>query len=210
MLDRMVADLEDEEEEDELAQPNVTRFNELMSVTFGGGASAAPIPNSDDCYSEPERDILNHPVPSKPVSPKPQRANTIMEELTRNGGKVVDEHSGEIQRLWSQTRDEVIVSVLVPAGTSAAELDVKLLISEDDNIMQLKGTVRPTLSVVLAGKPLLKGRLAYDIHVQDEDDEGDIDWNLEDFDNGHRFIKVRGCFFFFLFVHCLSLQSLAL
>ncbi len=196
MLDRMVADLEDEEEEeDELAQPNVTRFDEPISVTFGGGASATPIPNSDDCHSEqpleaiPECDILN-PVPCKPASSKPQRANNIMEELTRNGGKVADAHSGEIQRLWSQNRDEVIVSVLVPAGTSAAELDVKF-ISEDNNITQLKGTARPTLRVVLAGKPLLKGRLAYDIHVQDEDDEDDVDWNLEDFDASHRCIKVR-------------------
>ncbi len=202
LLDRMVADLEDEEE-DAHAQPSVTRFDEPMSVTFGGSsASTTRIPNSDDCQSEqplkaiPEFDHSN-PVPSK----QPPRATTnLMYKLTYNGGKVVDAHSGELQRLWSQTRDEVILSVMVPAGTSATELDVTFISEDNNNITQLKGTARPTLSVVLSGKPLLKGRLAYDILVQADGEHDDVDWNLEDFDASHRCVKVRSYIFSSIYI----------
>ncbi len=184
MLDGIVADLENEEE-DELPQPKVTHFNEPMSVTFGGsggGDSTTRIPNSDGCFSEQQS--------TKTVSPKRPKDTKIIEELTLNGGKAVDAHSGEIQRMWSQTRDEVIISILVPARICAADLHIKF-IPEDTNMVELMGTAKPILSVVLAGKPLLKGKLAYFVQVQEEDDEYDVDWNLEDFDASHRCIKVR-------------------
>ncbi len=196
MLDKIVEDLEnEEEEEDKLHQPNVTHFDKPTSVTFGGsgGDSATRIPNSDGCFSEQQSTKTisdSNPVPSTTVSSKRPKDTNIMEEkLTRNGGKVVDAHSGKMQHMWSQTRDEVIVSILVPAGTSATDLHVKY-IAEENTKVELKGIGRPSLSVVLAGKSLLKGRLAYKIWFEDEEDEYEVDWDLEDFDTSHRCIKV--------------------
>ncbi len=179
MLDGIDSDLEDEEEKDEARKPKVTHFDKPTSVTFGGRGSSDSvpprIPSSDGCFSWQQS--------TDTVSPR------IVEELTRNGGKSVNPNTGEIERMWSQTRDEVVISILVPARTLAADFQVKF-ISEDTNMIQMMGSARPTLSVKFKGKPLLKRRLAHYIQVEDEEEEINVDWYLEDFDASHRCLKV--------------------
>jgi hypothetical protein len=77
---------------------------------------------------------------------------------TENGGVVPGKYC------WSQTRDELIVNVFVPAGTTAKQIAVD-------------GTDQE-LTVTCGGEVVEGGSLLYRVKAPEEDD--DIDWELLD------------------------------
>jgi hypothetical protein len=93
-------------------------------------------------------------------------------EFSRNGGAVGDRY------LWSQTAEEVTISVLVPPGTRAKDVLVRLT---PPPLGELGATHR--LTVALAGAPpAVDAPLAFAVDAPQDAAAEAPDWELTDFD----------------------------
>ncbi len=101
-------------------------------------------------------------------------------EFSRNGGAV------EGRYLWSQSEAEVTVSALVPPGTRARDVSVRLVPPAHTDGAPHGPAEPPVLRVALAGEaePLLHAALAHavDTGINTGDADGECDWELTDFD----------------------------
>lgn len=159
----VVSDSEEEEDEEMMEEFDVSTPAETMDrrkprVTRLEGPTKVTIGGRDD----PAQSSVGTKDASSIVS-------SLQERWTKNGARVADRY------MWSQTKSECLLSVLVPAGTKAK--DVQLALHEPSESRQTQ-----RLEVAVNGQQIIDAPLAYAV-VRDEDDE-DQDWELKDFEPG--------------------------
>jgi hypothetical protein len=103
------------------------------------------------------------------AAPSAKRAGRAA-EFSRNGGAVGERY------LWSQTPSEVTLSVLVPPGTRAKDVAVRLTPAPPS----ADAAATPRLTVAVAGAPpAVDAPLAFGVEAPAEEE---LDWELTDFD----------------------------
>ncbi|CAM9225179.1 unnamed protein product, partial [Chrysoparadoxa australica] len=148
-------------------RPVVTTFDKPTCVTFGGGEGASAVKqNSPAAEAQP-----------------PKKALTKVEDLSENGGEGIDEQS-KTRYFWKQDRQDIALTILVPKGTTAKELVVSLNVKGD-------GLGRESLlEVARCGERVLKGELSHPVKQSSGDDDGELDWEVYDFDGLNRCVKI--------------------
>jgi len=163
----VVSDSDEEGSGGELEnEPHVTRLDQPSSVTLGAdGATFEPTVGP----------AASGGVASGRAGFGGAGSGRLTEAaLTRNGGR-----AGSVR--WSQSKEEVVVSVPVAAGTRAKQVAVEI----EERRLSVAVGVLPTRAVALAG------RLKYS--VSDEDDDTEAAWELCDGpagEGGERLVRV--------------------
>ena len=99
----------DEEEESSFVPPQVTKLPASSKVTISNGEIKV-------VQTEPEKPISQQP---KPKPTQESLTESQIKQLTHNGNKGNGYY-------WSQTRDEVIISIVVPALTRAKDVTLEV------------------------------------------------------------------------------------
>jgi hypothetical protein len=98
----------------------VTKLQEPTSVTWGG--SAAETHSSNDMHDEADdADEAEAPKIELLDETRPARNVNHMAVLTRNGAAVRGTDN-TLKYLWRQTRQDVTITVVAPAGLKASEV----------------------------------------------------------------------------------------
>jgi len=155
----MAMALEDPQEVGHPQKPRVTKLEGPTSVTIGAHGERA-----------------NHTKPPGSSSgAEPGTSGVDLEaQMTRNGSREGDRY------MWSQTKEECLLSVIVPPGTKARDISIKFT--------NCDFKTHGTLEVGVAGSPILTGTLGYGI---DKEEGDDIEWEIKDFEpEGRRVVQL--------------------
>ena len=142
----------------------------------GDAMPAAPARDVD----APAAPAAQAPAAEQPAAASGSARASRAAEFSRNGGAA----NGY---LWSQSEAEVTVSALVPPGTRARDVQVRLIAAPHPAGVPAGPAEPPVLRISLAGapEPVLQAALAYAVEAPggaDADVDGECDWELTDFD----------------------------
>jgi len=149
-------------------RPRVTKLEGPTSITIGGLEDGGKIKPETDSSKESAF------VPAKAKKQTASLDLTAVEAgMTKNGGRVGDSY------MFSQTKTEVLFNVIVPAGTKAKDVKVKLHAPSASN----PSSHNQRLDVSVTGDANISGMLAYGVEVEEGED---LDWELMDFEPAGR------------------------
>ena len=157
----------DEDEDDMRPEPHVTRLDSGTRVSFSpNGVSFQPSASSSSSGTSSS---------VTPASSSSTAEDVVLKrklELTRNGGE-------ESTHLWSQTREDVHVSIFVPKDTRGRDIKVVLVPHGE-----LSSGRKPHMTVSVRGSVVVDDDVAFPF----SDDEDDLDdcYELQDFDETRR------------------------
>ena len=145
-------------------------------VEEGDGAPAAPARDVEP----PAAPAAQAPAAAPPAAASGRARASRATEFSRNGG-AADGY------LWSQSDTEVTVSALVPPGTRARDVQVRLSAPPRPAGVPAGPAEPPVLRITLAGvsEPVLQAALAHAVEAPggaDAEADGECDWELTDFD----------------------------
>lgn len=164
-----VSDSDDGEEEEE--DEGLERWAETQSAA--AAAAGKRWPGMDE-HPPPQSATAAAPAAPPAAAPAPEPADGSVQpsKLVRNGGRT--------QRyMWSQEKQEVSVSVLAPAGTSAKA--VVVVLSEQQLKVGLAGGAKQTTAAPKGAAEctwLISGQLYHPVEAPE--DPTDIDWEIRD------------------------------
>jgi len=174
-----ISDSEEEDEDDEMMEefdvssepaaapvdrrkPRVTKLQGPTTVTIGG-------------RDDPPSTASGAKKEAKEAAPN---LASLQQRWTENGARVGDRY------MWSQTKSECLLSILVPAGTKAKDVLLALHEPSDESCQTQRLEV-----TAASGQQIINSPLAYAVEKNDDEDEG-LDWELKDFEPGCRVLQL--------------------
>ena len=145
------------------SKPRVTRLDAPTKVTFGGGSVSA----------------TTAATPSQAPSTKPPPTSTTPTSWTDHGGLL--KTKGEERNLyWSQDRHSVTLRLELAAAEKIKSVTVDGILPYADRWSAV-GTTKPKLVVCRSSDLLLlEGELPHPVHLEEDSDDGIVDWSIED------------------------------
>mmetsp|Transcript_15912 Transcript_15912/g.39935 ORF Transcript_15912/g.39935 Transcript_15912/m.39935 type:complete len:237 (+) Transcript_15912:158-868(+) len=167
-------DVSSSSEDEDDAKPRVTRLDAPTKVTFGGGSVSA----------------TKAATPSQAPSTKPPtpKSTTPTSVWTDHGG-LLKTKGGERNLYWSQDRHSVTLRLELSTGEKIKSVAVDGILPYADRWSAV-GSIKPKLVVFRSvDVVLLEGELPHPIHLEEDSDDGIVDWSIED-TNGHRVLCI--------------------